>query len=106
MDGEMDDRARTRAQVKRALGPLTDLAEGGVETDHPYADTLSDSTLPSAQPGPSMAHPPATPSLDSISNSNHAEDLGDACTLKEILQMQVKLLEQLIAGRQPPPSHS
>lgn len=93
MEGEKEDRVRTQAQVQQAQGTLADPVEARVETDHPYANTLSDLTATGSARALMHCLTP-TPSLESISEAN-AEDGGDSGTVK-ILQMQVKQLQQLM----------
>lgn len=80
---------------------MVDPVEVGVKMDHPYADTLSDSSLPhTARPLRHSFSP--TPSLDSISDSTHAEYPVKAFTLKDIVR-QVCLLAQLMVEWNCPP---
>lgn len=81
---------------------MVDPVEVGIERDHLYADTFLDFSLFLHSQAPELLLLP-TPSLDSISDSIPAENQGEACTLKEILRMQVCLLEQLMAEYNHPP---
>lgn len=95
MASDSSDRAQTRSRTQCANEQTAASTEGSVEGD-------SDFSLPTARLDSPRDPVLVTPSLDSLSDSNPQDGLSDSTTLKEILRVQLQLLEHITAERRTP----
>lgn len=95
MDGDRPDGAWTRSKTQQVPDTHGSTPERSTNDDSYY------SLLPARQENPPV---PAlvTPTLDSMSNTTPHDDLSDSGALREMLWVQLQLLEFMTTERQTP----